>query len=103
MNLIVIHIFANREAQIVSDTLNYKANIDKFTKLQAVVDDVKSKRPSDIEEKDFHAINIFPNIRVAYITDSKKTSFFCNYKDLDQNKINDLVSEFQSLKDADPS
>jgi len=98
----VIHIFGYGESQIISETLNYKAELTKFTKLQAVVDDVKSKKPADVEAKDYHAINIFADNKVSYLTNDKKSSFSCKFSDINQTKLNALVAEFQALKDAEP-
>ena len=64
-----------------------------------VIDDVKSKRPNDIDENDFHAINIFTT-RVSYNSKGKEGSFSVKFSDLDSKKIDDLINEFKSLKEA---
>lgn len=100
MKLNVIHIFSYGESQIVSDTLNFKAGVEEFTTLQAVIDDVKSKRPVGVDVKDYHSINIFSEIGVRYMSKEKTGSFDCAFADLDQTKLNALIAEFQALKDA---
>ena len=103
MKLNVIHFFSYGENQIISDTLNFKANVSEFTKAQAVIDDIKSKRPVEVEVKDFHAINVFADSRVSYISKEKTGSFDCKFSDLNKTKLDALVAEFQALKDAVPA
>jgi hypothetical protein len=98
----VIHIFGYGENQIISDTLNFKASASLFAKAQAVIDDVKSKKPADVEAKDYHAINIFADNKVSYLTNDRKSCFSCKFADINQTKLNALIAEFQALKDAEP-
>lgn len=104
-----IHIFGYGESQIISDTTNFKAGVDKFTKLQAVIDNIKSKKPADKTAADYHAINIFGDLRVDYIAkgvdgagsnDEDKGSFSAAFKDLDSKKLDALVAEFTTLSKA---
>lgn len=102
-----IHIFGYGEAQLISDTVNFKASIDKFTKLQSVIDDIKSKKPKDKVAGDYHAINIFGDLRADYIAKSveglksnsstENISYSIPFKDLDSKKIEALIAEFVSL------
>lgn len=95
-----IHIFGYGEAQIISKDVNFKAKHSDFTKLEAVIADVKSKRPADKADVAIHAINIFKGIRVDYTAKEKEGSFSCKVEDLDVTKLNDLVAEFAALKTA---
>ena len=97
-----IHVFGYGEAQIISKDLNYKTDRTKFSKLQAVIDDVKVKRPQDVELKDFHAINIFADLRADYLSKEEKGSFSVKFEDLDKAKLDALVAEFATLKAAEP-
>lgn len=72
MKLNVIHIFGYGEAQIISDTLNFKAKISDFKKLQAFIDNVKSLKPAEVESKDYHAINIFSESKVSCVSKEVK-------------------------------
>ena len=96
----VIHIFAYGEAQIVGQDLNFKDSVSKFTTLQAVIDDVKSKKPADVTAGDYHAINIFYSIDVRYMGKSQENSFSCAITELDETKLNALIAEFATLKAA---
>lgn len=98
-----IHIFAYGEAQIISKDLNFKTAVGNFTKLQDVIDDVKSKKPADVQSKDYHAINIFEDMRVSYLGKEKDGTFNCNFSDLNKAKYDALVAEFGSLKASAPA
>ena len=96
-----IHIFGYREAQIIGKDLNFKAKVSDFTKLQAVIDDVKSKKPEGKVSADYHAINIFNSSKVDYMAkDNKDASFSAKTTDLNQTKLNALVTECGTLKAA---
>ena len=97
-----IHIFAYGEAQIIGKDLNYKTDVSKFTKLQAVIDDVKSKKPADVVAKDYHASNIFNDMRVSYLSKEKDGNFHFKFSEIDSAKLNDLIQEFATLKAAEP-
>lgn len=93
-----IHIFAYGEAQIIGKDLNHKASVSSFTKLQAVIDDVKSKKPADKTSGDYHAINIFFSADCRYMGKEKESSFSCKLSELNETKLNALIAEFASLK-----
>jgi len=93
-----IHIFGYGEAQIIGENLNFKAAHSKFTKLQAVVDDIKSKKPADVAEGDYHAINLFYSIDVRYMGKEQVNSFSTKLSELNETKLNALIAEFGTLK-----
>ena len=103
-----IHIFAYGESQIISDTVNHKDSVSNFKKLQAVIDDVKSLKPADVVASDYHAINIFGDSKVSYLSkdtegfgkDKVKKSYDVKFADLNQTKLNALIAEFATLKAA---
>lgn len=100
-----IHIFGYGEAQIISEKTNFKAPVEKFTKLKAVIDNIKGKRPADKESAEHHAVNIFTGLKADFIakksakeTDAKKNnSFSVKYEDLDAKRIEALIAEFQTM------
>ena len=93
-----IHIFAYGEAQIIGKDLNFKASVNSFTKLQAVITDIKSKKPADKTDGDYHAINIFFSADCRYMGKAKENSFSCKIADLNETKLNALIAEFATLK-----
>ena len=101
-----IHIFGYGECQLISEAVNFKTGVDKFTKLQPVIDNIKSKKPADKTVGDYHAINIFGDMRADYNAkrpdgakpkDEDKSSFSVKFADLDSKKIDALVAEFVTL------
>jgi hypothetical protein len=93
-----IHIFAYGEAQIIGKDLNFKASVGSFTKLQAVITDIKSKKPADKTDGDYHAINIFYSADCRYMGKEKESSFSCKLSDLNETKLNALIAEFATLE-----
>lgn len=97
-----IHIFGYGEAQIIGKDLNFKTDVANFKKLQAVIDDIKSKRPTDIDDLPYHSINIFNDLRADYASkEIKKGRFSVEFKKLDSKKLNALIAEFASLKESE--
>lgn len=100
MKLNVIHIFGYGEAQIISDTINHKANVSEFKKLQAVIDDIKALKPKDVEAAEYHAINIFGSTKADYVSKGEKNkgNFSVKFENLNATKLSALVTEFETLK-----
>lgn len=101
-----IHIFGYGEAQIISKDLSFKTSIGRFTKLQAVIDDIKSKKPINKIASDYHAINIFGELKVNYIAkllpnvkikDRENSNFSFDISEINTTKLNELIIEFTSL------
>ena len=106
MKNFTLHFFGYGEAQVISETVNFKAPVGSFTKLQAVIDNIKSKKPADKTAGDYHAINIFGDMKANYQAkrpagakpkDEDKSSFSVKFADLDSKKIDALVAEFVTL------
>lgn len=102
----VIHIFGYGEAQIISEKVNFKTDTNKFTKLKAVVDNIKSKKPQGVNEAEYHVINIMCDSRVDYISrmegnatseGENKNSFTIKASELDKSKLDALIAEFTVL------
>ena len=93
-----VQFFAYGEAQIIGKDLNFKASVNSFTKLQAVITNIKSKKPADKTDGDYHAINIFFSSDCRYMGKGKENSFSCKLTDLDETKLNALIAEFATLK-----
>lgn len=104
-----IHIFGYGEAQIISKDVNFKAPVGSFTKLQAVIADVKSKMPAGKTVAEHHAINIFGDLRADFQAKSAEGakpmaentgSFSVPFSDLNATKLNALIAEFATLASA---
>jgi uridylate kinase len=94
-----IHIFGYGETQLISSDSNKKVATLTLLKVQAVVDNVYSKKPADNNAgTEYHSINILNNLLVDYIPKERsEKSFRVQYKDLDATLINDLVSELKAI------
>lgn len=94
-----IHIFGYGETQLISSDSNKKVATLTLTKVQAVIDNVYSKKPADNNAgTDYHAINIFNDMFADYLPKTRdEKSFRVEYKDLDATLINELVEEIKAL------
>jgi len=68
-----------------------------LTKLQAVIDDVKSKRPINASQDKFFTITIDEGGDAVYKTDKAGSSFSVLSSFLDPAKLAALVNEVQAL------
>lgn len=93
----VIHIFAYGETQIIGDDFNFKTATTGLTKVQAVIDNIKSTKPTDKPTGDFHAINIFNNDRYSYLGQERAATFILNFSELDAVKLQALADELGAL------
>jgi hypothetical protein len=98
-NFNTIHIFGYGETQLISSDSNKKVATLTLTKVQAVIDNVYSKKPADNNAgTDYHAINIFNDMFADYLPKTRdEKSFRVEYKDLDATLINELVEEIKAL------
>lgn len=96
-----IHVFSYGETQVIGKDVNYKHANTELTTLQALADEVYSKKPADSDASAaFGLINIFHNMFVDFRPQSGK-GFRVEYKNVDEAKINALVDEVLSRKPAD--
>jgi hypothetical protein len=99
-NFNTIHIFGYGETQLIYSDSNKKVATSTLTKVQAVIDNVYSKKPADNNAgTDYHAINIFDNMFADYIPKTQgEKSFRVKYEDLDDTLINELVTELKAIQ-----
>ena len=98
-NFNTIHIFGYGETQLISSDSNKKVATSVLTKVQAVIDNVYSKKPADNNAgTEYHAINIFNDMFADYQPKTREEkSFRVKYVDLDATLINELVEEIKAL------
>jgi len=106
INYTVLHIFGYGETQVIGKDLNKKVNSSSLTKLQAVVDNVYSKKPADNNAgTDYHAINIFFDEFVDYIgkfdlsqnNNNRNNTFRIDFTEVDSNLIDELITEISAI------
>lgn len=97
-NFNTIHIFGYGETQLISADSNKKVATSALTKVQAVIDNIYSKKPADNNAgTEYHAINIFNGMFADFMPKTKdEKSFRVKYEDLDANLINELVTEIKA-------
>jgi hypothetical protein len=102
----VLHIFGYGETQVIGKDLNKKVDSSSLTKLQAVVDNIYSKKPADNNATaDYHAINIFNSQFVDYMgkfeftenSNNQDKTFRIDFKDVDSTLIDELISEINAI------
>jgi hypothetical protein len=101
MENFTIHIFGYGETQINSKELSVKVKTDTLTTVQAVINQIFSKKPADNPTlvTDFHVINLFSYNQVRW---SCKDSF-TDKDDADLKPlIESLIAELQTAKDNMP-
>jgi hypothetical protein len=98
-----VHIFGYGETQIIGEGYNKKTATSGLTKVQAVVDDVWSKKPQDSDaSQDYRAINIFDGMFSDYQPNTG-TGYRTPFAELDANAIQELVDEvYAAVPDVQP-
>jgi len=98
-NNFTIHIFGYGETQIVSKDLNFKTKTTELTTVQAVIDEIFSKKPQDNQATidGYHSISIFNYNDVRWVQKDQK-SFNLKKEETLKTCIDALIAELQSLK-----
>jgi hypothetical protein len=102
-----IHVFGYGETQIIGSGKNGKVKSNDLTKLTDFVDYIKSLKPEELEDSDYHVIHIFNNSSIRYLGKGNIISqsfpiqntrnYTIKWDDLDLTTLNDLVDEIDSL------
>ena len=94
-NWSTLHIFGFGDVQVISKNGGATKKASILTKLQAVIDNVWSTKPTDSKiTKEYHAINIFEGMFADWQTKvPKEKGFRTEYSKLDDSLIQQLVDE----------
>jgi hypothetical protein len=100
MSFNTIHVFGYGETQIIGKDYNKKVSTYLLTKVQAVIDNIYSKKPANINAvNEYHAVNIFLGSFADYIPkDDDAKSFRVEYSELDANLVSELISEIEAIQ-----
>ncbi len=91
-----LHIFGYGECQVITDTENKKVATDSIVGVQAVVDDLYSKKPADNPAtSDYRVISIFNDMFADY-SDELGNNFRVDYSELNAALIDALVTEVEN-------
>lgn len=94
-----IHIFWYGETQIIVKNLNKKVLTSSLFNVQAVIDNIYSKKPNDNNaSSNYFSINIFEGLFADFTPNNNSEKYFrLKYTDLDLNLIYQLVDEIKAL------
>ena len=88
-----LHIFGYGETQVITDTENKKVATDSIVGVQALVDDLYSKKPADNPAtSDYRVISIFNDMFADY-SDEEGNHFRVDYSELNATLIDAVVLE----------
>ena len=88
-----LHIFGYGETQVITDTENKKVATDSIVGVQALVDDLYSKKPADNPAtSEYRVITILNNMFADY-SDEQGNNFRVDYSELNAALIDAVVLE----------
>jgi hypothetical protein len=88
-----LHIFGYGETQVITETENKKVATDSIVGVQALVDDLYSKKPSgNAATTDYRTISIFNDMFADY-SDEEGNHFRVDYSELNAALIDAVVLE----------
>ena len=88
-----LHIFGYGETQVITDKENKKVATDSIVGVQALIDDIYSKKPSDNPAtSDYATISILNDIFANY-SDEQGNTFRVDYSELNAALIDAVVLE----------
>jgi hypothetical protein len=91
-----LHIFGFGDVQVITKDGGKTKKAKNLTTLQAVIDNIWSKKPADnnISSKDYHAINIFNDMFADWQSKIKgEKNYRTKYDELNYQLIETLVAE----------
>ena len=89
-----IHIFGYGETQLNGSGLSKKFTTTDLSKVQDVIDNILSLKPTDLQLTDFHCINIFKDAKMVFMSkETTEFNFTIDYAELDPLKIEALTQE----------
>jgi hypothetical protein len=88
-----LHIFGYGEIQVITDTENKKVATDSIVGVQALVDDLYSKKPSDNPATSNYRVITILNDMVADYSDEEGNNFRVDYSELNAALIDAVVLE----------
>lgn len=90
-------IFGYGQTQLITDTDSKLVNSDELISLNAVIQDIYSKKPlENISQEDFTRIAIYNNDFADWINNNPNDYFKVNYNQLNLSLIGSLILEINS-------
>jgi len=90
-----IHIFGYGETQLISSEKNGKTSTSNLTKVSALIDEIDSKKPSDVVcSKNYHSVTLFKGMFVQFIPKVKEEkSYRVNISEISDVILEEFVTE----------
>lgn len=93
-----IHIFGYGETQIIGKELNFKTRTTDLSHVQALLDDVKSKRPQEVEETAYHVVHVHEGLKIDFLSTEKGKGFSVKWSNVNTALTDALADELIALK-----
>lgn len=91
-------IFGYGQTQLITDTDSKLVNSDELASLNAVIQDIYSKKPlENISQEDYTRIAIYNNDFADWVNNNPNDYFKVPYTELNQSLIDSLVLEIKGL------
>ena len=96
-----IHIFGFGDTKIIKQDLNKSVKSADLTTLTAFVDSIKTQKPEDVVEADYHVIHIFNEGSVRYlgagnVAPNTDNSFAVEWANVDAALLDALVADIEA-------
>ena len=91
-----LYIFAKGYAQLANGDQHITKNNSDLSSAQPLIDNVKSLRPDDVSEGDYHVIRIFKGVRSQYISNTVGCSYNISYDSIDSTLLTLFINEMTS-------
>lgn len=90
-----LHIFSHGETQLIADLdlPKGKVNSNSLTHLDPFVTHIKTFKPADVVEGDYHVIHIFEGEKVKYLGQENDKGYSFSYSQLDTTLLDNLTNE----------
>lgn len=91
-------IFGYGQTQLITDNENKLVNSDELISLNAVIQDIYSKKPlENISQEDYTRIAIYNNDFADWVNNNPNDYFKVPYTELNQSLIDSLVLEIKAM------
>lgn len=91
-------IFGYGQTQLITDTDSKLVNSDELASLNAVIQDIYSKKPlGNKSQEDYTRIAIYNNNFADWVNNNPEDYFKVPYDELNQSLINSLVLEIKNI------
>jgi hypothetical protein len=90
-----LHVFGYGETQLIASSSLPHGKVDStgLTHLDPLVTHIKTFKPEDVTEADYHVIHVFKDDKVKYLGKGDNTEYSFEYSQLDTTLLDNLTDE----------